>query len=337
MTVLNYKHLRYFWAVANSGSIARASRQLSLTPQSISGQLHELEESLGVALFRRAGRGLELTHTGRRILGYADEIFALGDELLHMARDQAAAKSLPFTVGISDSVAKSIAYRLVEPALRLAEPVRLICREGRLTSLLAELAVHHLDLVIADRPMPANLNVRGYSHLLGKSDLTVFGAATLVKALDGTFPDLLEGAPFLMPGDDVAIRPSLEQWLEARRLHPRIVGEFDDSALLTAFGQAGAGLFVAPSAIADYVREEYRVTAVGRIDSVNEQLFAITTERHLKHPAIVAISEAARHETFSEAMHDVRADSRTRDPRRPTRTRESRVRDHSSSMKKKRS
>ena len=301
MSTLNYKHLRYFWAVAKSGSIARASEQLHLTPQSISGQLHELEESLGVALFRRAGRGLELTDAGRRILSYAEEIFALGDELLDAARDQSVRKSLPFTVGIADSVAKSVAHRLVEPALRLPEPVRLICREGRLTSLLAELAIHRLDMVIADRPIPANLNVRGYSHLLGESTLMVFGAAALIKTLNGAFPALLDGAPFLMPGDDVAIRPRLEQWFEAQRLHPRIVGEFDDSALLKAFGQAAAGLFVAPSAIAAYVCEQYRVDIVGHIDAIGEQLFAITTERRLTHPAIVAISEAAHKEVFGEA------------------------------------
>lgn len=301
MATLNYKHLRYFWAVAKSGSIVRAGEQLHLTPQSISGQLSELEASLGADLFRRAGRGLELTDTGRRILSYAEEIFALGDELLAVVRDQDTLRSLPFTVGIADSVPKSVAYRLVEPALRLKEPVRLVCREGRLTALLADLAVHRLDLVIADRPMPANLNVRGYSHLLGECDVTVFGTAALLKALSGSFPALLNGAPFLMPGEDVAIRPRLEQWLGAQRLYPRIVGEFDDSALMKAFGQAGAGLFVAPTALTAYICEQHQVTAVGRIETINEQLFAITTERRLTHPAIVAISQVARDEVFSAA------------------------------------
>ena len=301
MAALNYKHLRYFWVVAKSGSIARASEQLHLTPQSISGQLSELEQNLGADLFRRAGRGLELTDTGQRILSYAEEIFSLGDELLDAVRDQATKRSVPFTVGIADSVPKLIAYLLVEPALRLAEPVRLICREGRLTALLADLAVHRLDLVIADRPMPANLNVRGYSHLLGESDLTVFGTAALLKTLNGTFPALLNGAPFLMPGEDVAIRPRLEQWLAAQRLYPRIVGEFDDSALIKAFGQVGAGIFVAPTALSAHICEQHRVVVVGRIDSISEQLFAITTERRLTHPAIVAISQAARDEVFGTA------------------------------------
>ncbi len=301
MATLNYKHLRYFWIVAKSGSIARASEQLHLTPQSISGQLSELEDSLGTDLFRRVGRGLELTDAGQRILSYADEIFTLGDELLDVVRDQALKRSLPFTVGIADSVPKSIAYFLVEPALHLAEPVRLICREGRLTALLADLAVHRLDLVIADRPMPANLNVRGYSHLLGESNLTVFGTEGLLKTLNGSFPALLNGAPFLMPGEDVAIRPRLEQWLASQRLYPRVIGEFDDSALIKAFGQAGAGLFVAPTALAAHICEHQRVVAVGCIDSINEQLFAITTERRLTHPAVVAISEAARRDVFAKA------------------------------------
>ena len=309
MPTLNFKHLRYFWMVAKSGSIARACEQLHLTPQAISGQLRELEESLEVELFRRAGRGLEVTEAGRRILSYAEEIFALGDELLDVARDQTATKSLRFAVGIADSVPKSVAHRLVEPVLHLPETVRLVCREGRLTGLLADLAVHRLDMVIADRSMPANLNVRCHSHPLGESDLTVFGAATLLPSLKGTFPALLNGAPFLMPGDDVAIRSRLEQWFEARRLHPRIIGEFDDSALIKSFGQAGAGLFVAPTAIAAYVSEQYRVRAVGRIESIAEQLFAITTERRLSHPAIVAIIQVARDEVFGAATRDPMPDS----------------------------
>lgn len=298
MTTLNFKHLRYFWVVAKSGAIARAGEQLHLTPQSISGQLRELEEMLGVALFLRVGRGLKLTDAGRRILSYAEEIFSLGDELLKVARDQSARKSLPFTIGIADSVPKSVAYRLVEPALKLAEPVRLVCREGRLTALLAELAVHHLDMVIADRPLPGNLNVRGYSHLLGESSLTVFAAHKLVPTLQGAFPALLDGVPFLMPGEDAAIRPRLEQWFEAHHLYPAIVGEFDDSALLKAFGEAGAGLFVAPTALAGYICTRYGVEVVGQLDGVVEQLFAITAERRLTHPAIVAISQAARNEIF---------------------------------------
>lgn len=298
---LNFKHLHYFWMVARSGSIASASKHLHLTPQSISSQLSELEGRLGVELFRRVGRGLELTETGQRIFSYADEIFALGDELLEVALDQTVRKSLPFRVGIANSVPKSLAYRVVEPALRMAEPVRLLCREGRLAPLLAEMAVHHLDLVIADQPMPNHLNVRGYSHFLGESDLTVFAAPQLAQSLAGDFPALLHRAPFLLPGDDVALRPDLLRWFEAQRLYPHIVGEFEDSALLKAFGQAGAGLFVAPTAIADYVTQQYTVQAIGRIETVTERLYAITTERRLLHPAIVAVVQATQREFFGKS------------------------------------
>ena len=302
MPALNYKHLRYFWAVAKSGAIVRASAQLHLTPQAISGQLTEFEDTLGVVLFQRSGRGLKLTDAGRRIFRYAEEIFALGDELLVAVRDPSAQAALAFKVGVADSVAKSVAYRLVEPALHLPEPIRLVCREGRLDALLGELAVHRLDMVIADRPMPTNLNVRGYNHFLGESSLTVFGAPALITNLTGVFPALLNDAPFLLPGEDVAIRVRLEQWFEAQKLQPRIVGEFDDSALLKAFGQAGAGLFVAPSAIADYVQRQFSVEPIGIIDTISEQLFAITTDRKLTHPAIVAISHAARNEFFSKSV-----------------------------------
>ena len=299
MDNLNFKHLKYFWTVAKTGSIARASEQLHLTPQSISGQLTEFEERLGVELFRRTGRNRELTDAGRRILTYAEEIFAIGNELMEALHVQRSRKSLTFRVGIADSVSKSIAYHLVEPALRLSDPVRLICREVRLSALLAELAVHHLDMIIADRPMPASLNVRGYSHLLGESGITFFGTPNLAKQLKGKFPTCLNGAPLLLPGEDAAIRPQIIQWFEANNLRPEILGEFDDSALMKAFGQAGAGLFVAPSTLASHVCEQYKTVAIGRIDSVIERLYAITTERRLTHPAIVAISKAAREDIFN--------------------------------------
>lgn len=298
MASLNFKHLRYFWMVAKTGSIARAATQLHLTPQSISGQLSEFSSTLGVELFRRTGRNLELTDAGRRILSYAEDIFTTGDELLAALRDHSAKKIVPFHVGIADNVSKSVAYRLVEPALALTDPIRLICREGRLSALLADLAIHRLDLIIADRVMPTNLNVRGYSHLLGESGLTVFATRALADSLPGDFPAMLDGAPFLLPGEDVAIRPKLIQWFEANDLRPHIVGEFDDSALIKAFGQAGAGLFIAPTAIADHVCEQYKVVVIGRIDSVVEHLYAITTERQITHPAIVAISKTAREDIF---------------------------------------
>ena len=312
---LNFKHLRYFWAVAHSGSIVRAGDELHVTPQSISGQLAELEGYLGLALFRRAGRGLELTEDGRRILRYADEIFGLEHELLAAARDGTARAAAPYRVGIADSVPKSLAWRVVEPALRLEVPVRLVCREGRLPALLADLAVHRLDMVVADRPIPPDLNVRAYNHRLGASDVSIFGAPGLVRGLRGGFPAMLDGAPFLLPGEGVAIRRALEQWFDAQGVRPRIVGEFDDGALTKAFGQGGAGCFAAPTATADYVCRHYGVEALGRVAQVVEELYAITTERRLEHPATVAVSRAAARDVFGGGDAPLRGRGRQREAR----------------------
>lgn len=299
MNFLNFRHLRYFWAVAKTGSMAKAAKQLHLTPQSISGQLAELESSLGLKLLIRAGRNLELTDAGIRVLQYADEIFSIGEDLLAAVKDQQRTKSLAFRVGIADSVSKSIAYRLIAPALQLSVPMRLVCREGRLSELLADLAVHRLDLIIADRPMPPNLSVRSYSHLLGQSPLAIFGTRELIKELTvKAFPAMLDRAKFLLPGEDFAVRVALNQWFDRHSIRPVIVGEFDDSALMKAFGQASAGFFAAPSAIAKDVCEQYGVQQLGMVDSVMVQVYAITTERRIKHPAVLAMELVARSDVF---------------------------------------
>ncbi|WP_126444221.1 transcriptional activator NhaR [Sulfuricystis multivorans] len=301
MASLNFKHLRYFWMVAKAGSIARASERLHLTPQSISGQLREFEEALGVQLLRRAGRGLELTEAGQRILGYAEQIFSLGEEMLAVLRDATQAQSITFRVGIADSVPKMVAYRLVEPSLGLDEPVKLICREGSLTNLLGELAVHRLDMVIADRPIPENLHVRAYTHFLGASGVSILGARRLVEKSSPSFPQGLDGASFLMPGAEVALHARLLRWFEAERLQPHIVGEFDDSALMLAFGQAGAGFFAAPTAIERQLVRQHDLVVVGRIESVRDQIYAITNERKLSHPLVAAICRFAQHDIFGVA------------------------------------
>jgi LysR family transcriptional activator of nhaA len=299
MTSLNYKHLRYFWMVAKTGSIARAAAQLHLTPHAISGQLSEFATSLGVQLFRRAGRNLELTEAGRRIARHAEQIFTAGDELLELVRGSQLASPLPFRVGCADSVSKLIACRLVEPALRLPDPVRLVCREGRLDNLLADLAVHRLDLVIADRPIPAHFSVRAYNHLLGQSPMTAFATAAMAAGLaEAGFPACLDDAPVLFPGEDFAIRARLFQWLEHEDIHVRVIGEFDDSAMMKTFGQSGAGVFFAPAVIAAQVCEQYQVVALGTVDTVVEQVYAITTERRMSHPATVAIGALAREKLF---------------------------------------
>jgi LysR family transcriptional activator of nhaA len=290
---LNYKHLRYFWTVARVGTIAEAGRVLGLAPHSISAQLATFEGTLGVTLFRRSGRRLALTEAGERILGQAEEIFALGDQIVETLRDDSLRRSLPFRIGIPDSMPKSMVHRLIEPALRLERPGRLVCRESPLSELLAELAVHRLDLVIADRPIPPEVSVRGHEHLLGESTLSVFAAPELAGRLQGDFPRLLDGAPFLLPGEDVAHRGALLQWFERMRIRPAIVAEFDDSALMKAFGQAGDGVFAAPTTIADYVCRQYGVRLLGEVPDARARIYAITTERRLSHPAMQAIRNAA--------------------------------------------
>lgn len=294
MSAINYKHLHYFWVVAKCGGIGRASEQLHLTPQTISGQITLLEEVMGTTLFDRVGRRLELNDTGRMVFSYADEIFSLGEELEDALRHRPGDRPLQFTVGVVDSVQKSIAYMLLKPALQLPETLRIVCREGKLSNLLAGLAIQSFDIVIADGPMPSNSNVRGYNHLLGECDVTFFAAPALAKQFKKGFPHSLDGAPFLMPGEDAAVRPRLIKWFDKERIRPRIVGEFDDGALLKEFGEAGTGIFCMPSAVAAQIRKQYGVIEIGRTSAVVEQFYAISVERRLSHPAVLAISSAAR-------------------------------------------
>ncbi len=294
MSALNYKHLHYFWVVAKCGGIGHASEQLHLTPQTISGQISLLEEVLGTTLFDRVGRRLELNDAGRMVFSYADEIFTLGEELEDMLRHRPAGRPLQFTVGVVDSLQKSIAYLLLEPALKLPETLRIVCREGKLGTLLAGLAIQGLDIVLADGPMPSNSNVRGYSHLLGECGVAFFAAPALAKRHKKDFPHSLDGAPFLLPGEDAAVRPRLLRWFDKERLRPRIVGEFDDGALLKEFSAAGVGIFAAPVVVAAQVKRQYGVHEIGRTGGVTEQFYAISVERRLSHPAVVAISAAAQ-------------------------------------------
>jgi len=292
--VINYRHLHYFWAVAKAGSISRASERLSLTPQTISGQLGRLEEHLGRELFLRSGRNLQLTEAGRLVLGYAEEIFSLGGELEEALRRLPPGRPLVFKVGVMDMVPKSIAYRLLAPALQAAEPVHIVCREGSLENLLADLAVHRIDLVLADRPIPPTLKVAGFNHALGECGVTFFATPELAQQYGRRFPRGLDDAPLLLPGETAAVRSRLMRWFDAQNIHPRIAGEFEDSALMKAFGSAGAGVFVAPSAIRAEVERQYGVTAIGQSEDVREQFYALSVERRISHPAVAAITAMAR-------------------------------------------
>lgn len=297
--MLNYKQLHYFWAVAKAGSMVRASERLHLTPQTLSGQIGLLEETLGVALFLRVGRRLELTETGRLALSYADEVFQIGNELEEALRSRPENRSIQLRVGVDDAVPKSIAYRLLTPAMSLAEPVRLVCREDKLVRLLVELAIQRIDLVLADRPIPAGTHVKGFSHKLGDCGITFFAEPRLAAQFTDKWPLLLNAAPLLIPGKEAAVRIPLMRWFEARQIRPHIVGEFDDSALMQAFGQAGTGIFIAPSVIAEEVQREHGVTILGHTNEVTEQFYAISMERRLTHPAVVAINDTAHRELFA--------------------------------------
>lgn len=296
---MNYKHLQYFLQVAETGSVAAASRQLHLTPQTISGQIQLLAERLGGPLFEKAGRRLELTDTGRLALGYAQGIFSLGAELEAAVREKTRqGRTLEFRVGVADAVPKSIAYHLVQPALEVDQPVRIVCREWRLDRLLSELAMHTLDLVIADAPLPASVSVKAFSHHLGGSAIGVFASPSLKARSRKPFPDCLQGAPLLMPGEDSAAGQRLRAWFKAQGLSPRIVAEFDDSALAQEFGRRGVGYLLAPEVLSDEIETRLQVSHLGTIDNVEEHFFAISVERRITHPCVLAIAHAARSDLF---------------------------------------
>ncbi|MCK6551778.1 transcriptional activator NhaR [Myxococcota bacterium] len=298
MEWLNYHHLLYFWTVAKEGSVARACEKLRLAQPTISGQLRMLEDALGEKLFERSGRRLVLTEMGRVVYRYADEIFSLGRELMDTVKGRPTGRPARLTVGITDAMPKLIVRRLLEPALQLGEPVRLQCVEDRPEHLLSKLALHEIDVVLADVPLGQGSGIRAYHHLLGECGITFFAAPKLARAHKKAFPQSLDGAPMLLPTDQAVLRRTLEGWFEANEVRPFVVAEIEDSALLKSFGQDGVGVFVAPSVIEDQVIRQYEVEVVGRTDEVRERYYAISVERKLKHPAVVAISESARRDLF---------------------------------------
>ena len=298
MSSLNLKHLRYFWAVAANGTIAHASEILHVTPQTISGQLRELEEQLGAKLFTKSGRNLVLTDTGRVVFTYADEIFRLGSELQDVLAGRTPGVTLTLTVGVAMVVPKLLAYRILEPVLAMQEPVRLVCQEAPLADLLADLSVHKLDLVLADSPMSPTMNIRAYNHLLGESGISFFAARSMARKYATRFPRCLEGAPMLMPTASSALRRMLAQWFEQKNIKPVVVAEFEDRALMKAFGEAGTGIFTSPTALENDVVSKYGVRVIGRTVDIKERFYAISAERRIKHPAVSAITETARSELF---------------------------------------
>jgi LysR family transcriptional activator of nhaA len=295
---LNLKHLRYFWAVASHGTIAQAAEALFITPQTISGQLRELESQVGSELFRKEGRRLVLTETGRLVFSYADEMFRLGIELQDMLSGRTQGTVITLKVGVAMVVPKLLAYRVLEPVLQMQNPVKLICHEAPLVDLLADLSVHKLDMVLADSPINPTLNIRAYNHALGESGISFFAAPDDAERLGADFPQSLHGQNILMPSSGSSLRRNLEVWFERQQIEPVVVAEFEDRALMKTFGERGTGVFTTPTAVEQDVIDKYKVEVVGRSDEVTESFYVISPERHIKHPAINTITQVAKSDLF---------------------------------------
>jgi len=295
---LNYHHLLYFWTVVKHGGVSAAAKKLRVAQPTVSGQLRALEQSLGGKLLERRGRGIVPTELGALVFRYADEMFAIGAELSDALRGRPTARPQRLAVGIADNMPKLVAWRILEPALRGPAPVQLVCAEDKPERLLADLAAHEHDLVLADAPANALSPVRAFSHLLGESSVSIFAASKEAARLRPGFPRSLDGARLFVPVESAALRRSLTHWLDAEGLRPQIAAEFQDSALLAEFGRTGDGAFPAPTVVEDELRRRYGVVTVGRLAGVEERFYAISVERRLRHPAVVAITERARSELF---------------------------------------
>ena len=296
MEWLNYHHLLYFWTVARTGSISAASKELQLASPTISNQIRKLEDTLGEELLRRSGRKLVLTDMGRIAMRYADEIFSLGQEFTSTMKDRPTGRPLRFCVGIADVLPKIITFRLIEPALRLRTPVHLICREGRPDHLLADLAVHDVDVVLSDAPASPAANIRAFNHLLGECGVSFLAPKKLAFLKKG-FSQSLDGAPFLLPLDNTALRRDLDEWFHSQNLRPTVVGEFADLALLRVFAEQGLGVFAVPTVMEEQMRQ-YGFQKIGATRNITVRFYAISVERQVHHPAVVAVCEAARNSLF---------------------------------------
>jgi LysR family transcriptional activator of nhaA len=298
MEWLNYHHLLYFWMVVREGGISKAGEKLRLSQPTISGQIRQLEHAVGERLFQRQGRNLVPTDVGRMVYRYADEIFGIGRELVETLRGRPVGRPLQLTVGIVNAVPKLIVYRLLRPVSRQSEAVHLVCREDNVERLVGELATHALDVMISDAPAPVNVRVKVFNHLLGESDTAFFAPPRLAAQLRRRFPASLHDAPVLLPTVNTALRRDLDAWFDGLGIRPRIVAEFEDTALMKVFGQGAPAVFPAPAAIEADIRRFYGVRAIGRTHAVRERYYAVSVERRLKHPGVIAITSAAREKLF---------------------------------------
>ncbi|MCA9312524.1 MAG: transcriptional activator NhaR [Phycisphaerales bacterium] len=294
MEGLNYHHLLYFWTVAREGSVSRAAERLLVAQPTVSGQLRKLEDTIGHDLFERTGRELVMTETGRLVFSYAERIFTVGEELEAVLRTGDPGQPEQLRVGISDALPKLVAAALVEPTLHTQPNLRIICHEDKSDRLLAELALHAFDLVLSDAPIGPTTRVRAFNHPLGECPVTFFAVTGIAAQARRGFPRSLADVPVLLPTGNTMLRRSLDRWLDERDIRPRIVGEFEDSALMKVFGQRGAGVFPAPAIVGSEVMRQYRVRAIATVEEVREQFFAISLERTLRNPLVTSICEAAR-------------------------------------------
>ena len=306
MEWVNYHHLLYFWLVAREGSLASASAELRLAQSTVSKQIHLLEDMLGHKLFKKTGRRLTLTESGQTVFRYADEIFTIGREMLDTLRGRPVGRPLRMTVGVADVVPKVVTERLLSAVYKLPEAIRLVCKEGKPDRLLADLALHELDMVLTDAPANPTVGVLAFNHLLGESEMAFFGRADLAKKYRSRFPDSLREAPVLLPTENTASRLSLEQWFDAHDIRPNVVGEFEDTALMKVFGLQGMGLFPAPIVIAKELRAQYKAQLVGQIPGAREHFYIVTLNRRIKHPGVKAISEMAKSHLFAHEQKEGR-------------------------------
>jgi Transcriptional regulator len=298
MERINYQHLYYFWAVAKYGSITAACDRLHLAQPTISGQLAVFEQAVGEKLLRKEGRKLVLTDTGRAVFHYADEIFALGREMTHMLKGLGTERGVRLNIGISDALPKLIAYRLIEPLLKMSEPAQIQCTEDKTERLLTEIGLHGIDMMLSDVPATPASGTRVFNHFLGESKVAIFAAPTLFMRYRDDFPRSLNGAPFLLPTHNMALRRSLDQWFDTQQISPVVQAEVEDSALLKTFAAAGAGLFFSPETVASEIKRQYGTEMLGIADGVVERFYAITAQRRMKHPLVTAILQHAKQGLF---------------------------------------
>jgi len=295
---LNYHHLLHFYAVAKAGAVTAAAEELGLAQPTISAQLRQLERDLGCQLFQRIGRGLELTESGRVVQRYANDIFSIGDEMLHTLEGRPSTGRPRLRVGVADVLPKMAVARVLKPLLVGQEAAHLLCYEGKPVDLLAKLSVHELDLVLSDSPVGPDQSVRAFNHLLGECSVTVFAPEENYKSYHREFPQALDGAPFVLPTDNTALRRMLDDWFSHRAIHPQILAEIEDSALIKAVARVSGALFAAPTLMSDQVATLYGAAPVGEIHEIQERFYAISLERTVRHPAVKALLEASRQDMF---------------------------------------